>query len=131
MERVTIQEASHRLNLSQADIRDYIRKGELKAVREPGPRNQRWMVELPEDGWVDGFRASLRDLADRMPRWWYPTESMTGHVHYVEDLGIEEIEPVYLCGLKGNNVWDAKNHVEEARCPDCLQVAKDRGLPLV
>ncbi|MFQ5934756.1 MAG: helix-turn-helix domain-containing protein, partial [Dehalococcoidia bacterium] len=80
MERVTIQEASHRLNLSQAEVRDYIRKGELRAVREPGPWGQRWMVELPEDGWVDGFKASLHNLARQMTPWWWPTEEMRGYV---------------------------------------------------
>ena len=130
MEKVTIQEASHRLNLSQADIRECIRNGELKSSREPGPRGQRWMVELPEEGWVDGFRASLHELAQQMTPWWWPTEHMAGKVHYVQDLGIEEIEPLYLCGLKGNNVWDAKGHTEEDRCPECVEVAKERGLPL-
>ena len=55
---------------------------------------------------------------------------MSGEVHYVEDMGIEEIEPLYLCGLRGENVWDAKNHAEAARCPTCLEVAKERDLPL-
>ena len=130
VERVTIQEASHRLNLSQADVRECIRKEELRAVREPGPRGQRWMVELPEDGWESSFKASLRELSQQITPWWWPTEAMTGHVHYVQDLGIEEIEPLYLCGLRGDNVWDARRHTEEDRCPTCLEIAMQRGLPL-
>ena len=49
MEKLSIQDASYRLNLSQADIRECIRNGELKASREAGPAGRRWMVELPED----------------------------------------------------------------------------------
>ena len=130
MESVTIQEASLRLNVSQRTIRECIRNGELHAHREPGPWGQRWVVELPEDGWVESFKASLQDLSSSITPWWWPNEVKVGLVHYVQDLGIEEIEPLYLCGLKGNNVWDAKGHTEDQRCPDCLQVAKDRGLPL-
>ena len=104
--RVTIQEASYKLNLSQAVIRDCIRKGELQAFREEGPRGLRWVVELPADGWVEGFTASLHDL------------------------GIEEIEPLYLCGLKGDNVWDATGHTQGDRCTECTEIAKEKGLPL-
>ena len=130
MESVTIQEASVRLNVSQRTIRESIRNGELNAHRERGPWGQRWFVELPEDGWVESFKASLQELASSITPWWWATEAKVGFVHYVQDLGIEEIEPVYLCGLKGDNVWDASGHDHEQRCPDCLQVAKDRELPL-
>ncbi len=130
MEKVTIQEASYRLNLSQAGIRECIRNGELKAQREPGLTGSRWMVELPEEGWVDSFRASLQDLSNRMTSWWWPTASKTGKVHYVRDLGIEEIEPLYLCGLKTNNVWDASGHSIEDKCPECVAIATQEGLPL-
>ena len=130
MEKVTIQEASYRLNLSQAGIRECIRNGELKASRESSPAGQRWMVELPEDGWVDSFRASLNELSNQMTSWWWPTAAKTGHVHCVKDLGIEEIEPLYLCGLKGDNVWDATGHTEEEKCPACLDIAKESGLPI-
>ena len=130
MEKVSIQEASQRLNISQRTVRECIHKGELRAYREPGPWGQRWVVELPEDGWVESFKASLQDLAGGITPWWWPTSSKEGNVHYVEDLGIEEIEPRYLCGLVGDNVWDATGHTEEQRCPTCLGVAKERGLPL-
>ena len=52
MEKVSIQEASRRLNLSQTSIREYARKGDLKASKEPGPNGRSmWMIELPEEGW--------------------------------------------------------------------------------
>ena len=101
MEKVTIQEASRRLNLSQADIRESIRNGDLKATREPSPSGRRWMVEMPEEGWEHHFTSSLRNLAKDMTPWWWSNAQNTGFVHYVQDLGIEEIEPLYLCGLKG------------------------------
>ncbi len=129
MERVTIQEASRRLNLSQADIRESIRNGELKAIREPSPTGRRWMVEMPEEGWENGFKSSLRDLAQSMTPWWWSNAQNTGFVHYVQDLGIEEIEPLYLCGLKGDNVWDATDHTPEQRCPECVAIARERDLP--
>lgn len=130
MEKLSIQDASYRLNLSQAAIRDCIRNGELKASREAGPEGRRWMVEIPEAGWVDSFRASLNSMSATITPWWWPTAEMRGAVHYVEDMGIEEIEPLYLCGLKGANVWDAKNHTVEDRCPKCSDIAKERELPL-
>ena len=130
MEKVTIQEASHRLNLSQAVVRDCVRNGQLKAFREDGPRGQRWMVELPEDGWVDDFTASLHRMAGELTPWWWADAQKRGKVHYVEDLGIEEIEPLYLCGLKGENVWGADGHTEADRCPDCVTIAKTKGLPM-
>ena len=130
MARVTIQEASYKLNLSQAVIRDCIRKGELQAFREAGPRGLRWVVELPENGWVEDFTASLYNLSSQMTPWWWPTEEKEGLVHYVQDLGIEEIEPIYLCGLKGNNVWDASGHALAERCTECTGIAVEQGLPL-
>ena len=129
MEKVTIQEASRRLNLSQADIRESIRNGELKATREPSPSGRRWMVEMPEEGWENGFKSSLRNLAQSMTPWWWSNQQRTGFVHYVEDLGIEEIEPLYLCGLKGDNVCDATGHTLEQRCQECAAIAKERDLP--
>ena len=129
MEKVTIQEASRRLNLSQAAIRESIRNGDLKATREPSPSGRRWMVEMPEDGWEHGFTSSLRNLAQSMTPWWWSNAQNTGFVHYVQDLGIEEIEPLYLCGLKGDNVWDAAGHTLEQRCPECADIAKERDLP--
>ena len=130
MEKVTIREASRRLNLSQAAIRESIRNGELKASRDKNATGgNRWMVEMPEDGWEHGFTSSLRNLALNMTPWWWSNEHKIGLVHYVGDLGIEEIEPLYLCGLKGDNVWDATGHTLEQRCPECAGIAKERDLP--
>ena len=67
METVTIQEASRRLNVSQREIREYIRKGELKAVRDTASESGRWLVELPEEGWQDRFKLYLNDLSADHP----------------------------------------------------------------
>ncbi len=130
MEKVTIQQASRKLNLSQAVIRECVRNGQLQASREQGPNGLRWMVELPEDGWVESFTGSLQKMAAEITPWWWPTAQKTGQVHYVEDLGIEEIQPVFLCGLVGENVWDSTGHTEEDRCPTCVSAAESQGLPL-
>ena len=93
MESVTIQEASYRLNLSQAEIRRYIREGRLQAHREGGSRGRSWLVELPEEGWLDDDKSRYHEMAQQMPVWWWPTEARTGQVHYVVDVGIEETVP--------------------------------------
>ena len=130
MERVKIQEASYRLNVSQRTIRESIRNGELKAFRETGPQGQYWVVELPEEGWLDRHKKSYLDLNLQLPQWWWPSKSKTGKVHYIQDLGIEEIEPVYLCGLRSENIWSATGHSKDDRCPECEETAIERGLPL-
>ncbi len=130
MERVPIQEASLRLKVSQRTIRESIHNGELKAFREQGPRGQQWVVELPEEGWMDRHKRACLELADQLPKWWWANESSIGHVHYIEELGIEEIEPLYLCGFKSENIWSATGYSEESRCPKCVEIAVSRGLPL-
>lgn len=130
MERVSIQEASRSLNVSQRTIRECIRSGELKASREAGPRGEQWMVELPEAGWLDPHKRAYLDLAKNLPKWWWANESNTGKVHYIEELGIEEIEPIYLCGLKSVNIWSAAGHTKDDRCPKCVEKAVAQGLPL-
>lgn len=130
MERVPIQEASLRLNVSQRTIRECIRSGELKAFRQAGPRGEQWVVELPEDGWLDPHKRSYLELNQRVSQWWWANQSKTGKVHYIQDLGIEEIEPVYLCGLRSENIWSATGHLEADRCPACVRTANERGLPL-
>ena len=130
METVPIQEASLRLNVSQRTIRECIRNGELRAFREPGPRGDRWVVELPEDGWLDRHKKYYLELAQQMPRWWWATAGKTGRVHYLQDLGVEEIEPIYLCGMRSENIWNADGHSEGDRCPKCLAAATEQGLPL-
>ena len=53
MERVTIREASQRLRIPTSMVRDCIRGGELKAVREAqADGRMSWLVELPEEGWM-------------------------------------------------------------------------------
>ena len=130
MEAVTIQEASLRLNVSQRTIRECIRNGELRAFRQPGPRGDRWVVELPEEGWLDPHKKHYLELAQRMPRWWWPTAGKSGRVHYLHELGVEEIEPVYLCGVRSDNIWNAAGHSDADRCEKCLQTATEQGLPL-
>ena len=129
MERLTIQEASLRLNVSQRTIREGIRNGELKAFRQAGPRGEQWVVEVPEGGWLDRHKRAYLELAARLPKWWWPNEARSGRVHYVQELGIEEIEPVYLCGLKSENIWSAEGHSGQIRCSECVETAKSRGLP--
>ena len=130
MERVTIQEASYRLNLSQAEIRRYIREGRLKATRG-GPRDRTWMVELPEGDWLDDDKARYHEMAQGMPVWWWPTEARAGLAHYIYDVGIEETVPVFLCGLESENIWTVTEDLTEAQCcPVCLQKAREGGMPL-
>ena len=129
LERVTIQEASYRLNLSQAEIRRYIREGRLNAERGGGSGGRAWLVELPAEGWLDDDKARYQEMAEGMPVWWWATESKSGYVHYVVDVGIEETVPVFLCGLESENIWAAGEVTPADCCPQCLQVARARGLP--
>ncbi len=128
-EQVTIQEASYRLNLSQAEIRRYIREGRLRAHRRGGPRGRAWLVELPEEGWLDDDKSRYHEMARQMPVWWWPNEAKSGSVHYVADVGIEETTPVFLCGLVSENIWTAPHYTEADCCPQCLQTARQQGLP--
>lgn len=130
MERVPIQEASLRLNVSQRTIRECIRNGELKAFRQPGPRGNQWVVELPEYGWMDRHKKAYLELAGRLPKWWWTNEDKSGQVHYIQELGIEEIEPVYLCGRRSENIWSAAGHSVEDRCSTCVEAVTSLGLPL-
>ena len=129
MERVTIQEASYRMNLSQAEIRRYIREGRLTATRDGGPRGRTWLVDLPEGDWLDDDKARYNRMAEGMPLWWWPTEAKTGYVHYVVDVGIEETVPVFLCGLSSENIWAVNGLNEDQCCPVCLRLVGERGLP--
>ena len=130
MERVSILEASRRLNLSQAEVRQHIRDGELKAAREPGPSGRlAWVVELPEEGWQDDTKSSLQQLQETFEayasgvtfsHWWWPTGDRSGHAHYIGDLGIEETIPLFLCGLISDNIWVASELSEDEYCPECI-----------
>ncbi|MFQ6029640.1 MAG: hypothetical protein ACE5Q6_19355 [Dehalococcoidia bacterium] len=130
MARVSILEASRQLNLSQAEIRQYIREGKLTAVRDGGPQGRTWMVELPEEGWLDDDKAKYHSMAQQMTPWWWPYEGKSGYVHYVIDVGIEENLPEFLCGLVTDNIWAAWGYSEETCCPECLQAAREQDLPL-
>ncbi len=129
VERVTIQEASYRLNLSQAEIRRYIREGRLHAWRQGGAHGRTWLVELPPEGWRDDAKSRYEEMARQMPVWWWPTEAKAGYVHYVADVGIEETVPVFLCGLVSENIWTAEGFTAADCCPHCLQKAQQQGLP--
>jgi hypothetical protein len=130
MEKVTIQEASRRLNVSQRDIREYIRNGRLKAERDPNSATGRWLVEMPEDGWEDDFKSFLNVMSAGQTPWWWAFEAKTGKVHYLLQVGIEEIMPDFLCGLRGENLYPAYGHAPGQRCPNCLREAVGQGLPL-
>ena len=130
MEKLTIQEASRRLNISQRDIREYIRQGELKAERDTDSEHGRWLVVMPDDGWEDKFKAYLDELDSSITRWWWVNESKNGFVHYLENTGIENVEPEYLCGQPGENLWSSAGHTEADRCIECLMKATEQGLPL-
>ncbi len=88
------------------------------------------MVELPEEGWLDRHKKAYLDLGKHLPKWWWANESHSGKVHYIEEMGIEEIEPLYLCGLKSENIWSAAGHTEDDRCPKCVELAIAQSLPL-
>lgn len=130
MEEVTIQEASRRLNVSQDIIRRYIREGKLQARRRTGAEGRAWVVELPEAGWLDDAKTHINSLARQLTPWWWPNPRQAGEVHYVDSLGIEEVEPLFLCGITAPDIWPAADHSREQRCPVCLQEVQRRGLPL-
>jgi hypothetical protein len=131
MEWVSILEASRRLNVSQDIIRRYAREGRLKARKEAAPHGgTAWVVELPEEGWEDDFRTRVHEIAGQLTPWWWPTPERSGEVHYVDGLGIEEIEALFLCGMMTDNIYPAVGHDKSLRCPECLEEVKKRGLPL-
>jgi hypothetical protein len=131
MEKVSIQEASRRLRISTASVRECIRAGELKAERAPGPNGRTsWMVEMPEEGWTSA--AVAEELNRSFTPWWWGNKEKTGKVHYVQDLfntPFEEIMPRFLCGYEGANIWSAPNLTEEVLCPECLVEVENLGLP--
>ena len=131
MERVTIREASQRLRISTASVRECIRGGELRAVREQGTDGRKsWMVELPEDGWVSA--ATALEMSREFSPWWWGKADRTGYIHYVESLSAsswEETVPRFLCGEVGDNIWAAVDPLQEQLCLECQMVAMERGLP--
>lgn len=130
MEKLTIQDASRRLNISQRAIREYIRNGELKAERDPDSERGRWLVVMPGDGWEDKFKTYLDELDNSITRWWWVNQKKAGFVHYLKNMGIEEIMPDYLCGQPAENLWPAQDHTQADRCLECVMIATEQGLPL-
>ena len=57
-------------------------------------------------------------------------QNKTGQVHYLENTGIENLEPDYLCGLRAENLWSSAGHTASQRCMECLMRATEQGLPL-
>ena len=131
MERVTIREASQRLRISTAMVRECIRGGELKAFKETrAGGGMGWVVELPEDGWVS--EAIAAELSREFSPWWWGTQDKTGSIHYVESLSAsswEETVPKFLCGEIGDNIWAATDLLEELLCLECQMRAMEQGLP--
>ena len=131
MEKVTIREASHRLRISTAMVRECIRGGELKAARESqSDGRMSWMVELPEEGWVS--EATALELDREVNPWWWGNADRVGYIHYVESLAAsswEETVPQFLCGEVGDNIWAATDLRPELLCLECQMRAMERGLP--
>lgn len=127
---VSIQDASRTLNVSQEIIRRYAREGRLEAKREPkATGGTSWVVLLPEGDWDDDFRINIHGLAQSLTSWWWPNADKKGFVHYVESLGIEEVAPLFLCGLTSADFWPAVGHSTDQRCTRCLEQVVQRGLP--
>ena len=130
MEEVTILEASRRLNVSQDIIRKYVREGQLKARRQSDGQGKAWLIELPESGWQDHHKEKINGLAKQLTPWWWNNDTQSGYVHYVDSLGIEEVEPRFMCGETGPDIWPAVGHTPERRCPVCLKRVMAAGMPL-
>ena len=132
MPRVSIQEASRILNVSQDVIRRNVRDGKLQATREGGPNGNRWMVDIPDDveEYTDDFKEGIHELARSLTPWWFDNPRREGVVHYLESLGIEEVEPFFLCGAKGEDIWPATGHESWQRCPECVLEVHDQGMPM-
>ena len=132
MPRVTIQDASRILNVSQDVIRKDVRDGKLQATREGGPNGNRWMVDIPDDveEYTDDFKEGIHELARSLTPWWFDNPRREGVVHYLESLGIEEVEPFFLCGAKGEDIWPATGHETWQRCPECVLEVHDQGMPM-
>ena len=131
MEKVTIREASQKLRISTASVRECIRNGELRAFREERAEGGAgWVVELPEDGWVS--EAVALELNRDFCPWWWGTADKSGQIHYVESLSAsswEETVPRFLCGEIGDNIWAATDLPEELLCLECQMRAMEQKLP--
>tara|TARA_B100000029_G_scaffold515881_1_gene625262 strand:- start:58367 stop:58807 length:441 start_codon:yes stop_codon:yes gene_type:complete len=130
-EVVSIQDASRILNVSKRVIRQYIQDGKLNGFRQPKPHGgSSWVVEIPEGAWLDEYREHIYSVGESTTPWWRPTPNGSGIVHYVESLGIEEVSPLFICGIFSKDIWPAINHSTEDRCQECVNAAQAKGLPL-
>ena len=130
-EVVNIQDASRILNVSKRVIRQYIQQGKLTGYRQDNTNGRSsWVVEIPEGSWLDEYREHIYSVGDATTPWWRPTPGGTGTVHYVESLGIEEIAPLFICGMISKDIWPAINHDPADRCAECIEAAGTKGLPL-
>ena len=113
-------------------IRRNVREGKLTASREGGPSGSRWMVDIPDNAaeYADDFKEDIHALARTLTPWWYDNPNRRGFVHYLESLGIEEVEPIFLCGVKGNDIWPATGHQQGDRCQECILEAMAQGMPM-
>lgn len=116
------------LNVSQSVIRKDVRDGKLQASKD----GTRWMVDVPDnvEDYSDDFKEGIHALAQTLTPWWFDNPRKEGVVHYLESLGIEEVEPIFLCGVKGNDIWPATGHESWQRCPECILEVHDQGLPM-
>ena len=131
MELVSIREASQRLRISTARVRECIRGGELNAIREVQPDGRAsWRVEMPQDDWVS--EATNIEMSREFSPWWWGAAEKTGYIHYVESLSAsswEETVPQFLCGEIGDNIWAATELLQEQLCLECQMRAMEQGLP--
>ena len=79
------------------------------------------MIELPEDDWTDQTKVTYMELQKSFSHWWWPTGARSGYAHYVDNVGIEETVPVFLCGLISANIWVTKELYKDEYCPECVE----------
>ena len=98
MEKLSIQDASYRLNLSQAAIRDCIRNGELKASREAGVFHH--LITLPTY-----HTAALS--TDQLVEGYFGEEGMLAYAKGVQRQEIRRnIATVKHQDMAGSNIGD-------------------------
>ena len=130
-ETVSIQDASRILNVSKRVIRQYIHQGKLNGFKQENSNGRSsWVVEIPEGSWLDEYREHIYSVGQNTTPWWRPSPDGRGTVHYVESLGIEEVSPLFICGMFSKDIWPAINHDPQDRCDKCITAANHKGLPL-
>ena len=130
-EVLSIQDASRILNVSKRVIRQYIQQGKLNGFKQENANGRSsWVVEIPEGTWIDEYREHIYSVGESTTPWWRLTPDGKGMLHYVESLGIEEVSPLFICGIVSKDIWPAINHDPQYRCTACIKAAGDKGLPL-